>query len=94
MMRVLCIGGPNDGETHSMEDLPDRAPFRQLEWRARMLVRFNPNDCALPLKVQEIRSTVYEIATLHANGREFKLAAPAGTPIDTMIHALIQGYKN
>jgi hypothetical protein len=92
MMRVLCIGGLNDGETHSMEDRPDRATF-QLPERNRM-THYNPNDYAPPLTVYEIRLTVYEIATLRGNGRDFKIAAPAGTPIDATIHALIQGYKN
>jgi hypothetical protein len=93
MMRVLCIGGPNDGETHSMEDQPDRATFRLPE-RDRMMHAFNPNDYAPPLRASEIRLTVYEIATLRGNGRDFRIAAPVGTPIDATMHALIQGYKN
>jgi hypothetical protein len=87
MMRALCIGGPNDGESR---DVPDGHKTMRLIERQPAPICFNPND---PIVPTDTRCSTYQVFELHGPQRQFKLLVHESMTLDGAMHALLQGYK-
>jgi hypothetical protein len=89
MMRALCIGGPNDGESR---DVPDgHKTVRLIERQPMPSSPFNPNDYAPEAMLS--RHSTYQVFELHGPQRHFKLLVHESMTLDGAMHALLQGYK-